>query len=566
MKRINNQHVFSTHGREQKSSQSPFSCSFLSTFLIWAAIRECLNSLLPFYNKWTRHEPKTAGNYFFTGTDRDSRTYPPFLFFLLGCESAHNQYPGGGGNGGGGPSAGSLGKNSGGSGGGGSNYRGSPVLDPLGHPMTNCYDYGQYSDKASNGGGSSVGGYKSGGGGGFVACSTPAPQSSLFPELRPLSEHFYEQPMVVFPNNNSNNRGKNSSSSNAFFDERTPFVTSHGAGSGDSGESSGGMPSPVDSGQPPPPPPHLSVPRAAVAAGTFAWRGVGSDGGKINASSGVTLTVPQGAVGKKRGAVDLFVATVPSPLPLRSPCGRRLSSVTPVAVCGPASLSGSLQKRVVLSLPHTLGSSSFSRGRRPNLRVLHCPDLTADPSEMEWDFADGNSGKGDNVMQMDSSSVHLVADRLGAFAVAMVPEDDGAVATSAFLPVLPRSATSGAVSSSGCSSAGSGSSSQNNSPDHLPATPQQKMSPSTRAALCRLLDVPSCEGSGWQQLAEALGADHYSAFFASQPSPSQALLGLWEARACGSMGEEEEPLRYLARMLGEIRREDAIVVLERDLR
>ena len=87
------------------------------------------------------------------------------------------------------------------------------------------------------------------------------------------------------------------------------------------------------------------------------------------------------------------------------------------------------------------------------------------------------------------------------------------------------------------------------------------LSPGTRAALSRSLDVPSCEGNGWQQLAEAIGAANYSAYFGSQPSPANALLNLWESRT-----RDPEPLAALAAMLRQIRREDAIVILEREFR
>ena len=81
-----------------------------------------------------------------------------------------------------------------------------------------------------------------------------------------------------------------------------------------------------------------------------------------------------------------------------------------------------------------------------------------------------------------------------------------------------------------------------------------------------MLDVPSCEGSGWRDLAAALGADHYSAFFATQLSPSEALINLWEARGGGEEDGGVDPLMGLARLLKEIKREDAVVVLERDMR
>ncbi len=465
-----------------------------------------------------------------------------FLLLCSGCESA-STHP-----------SGSLGKRS-------SNYGSSPVDSLGGNPMMSCYDYG-YSDKNSNcsGGGGGNGNLKDVGGR-FVA-STPA-GTNLIPELRPLSEHFYEQPMVVFPNNNNNSRSDNNRRSSPVFasasDERTPFVDR-----GSTGGSSGGMPSPVvasggggGSKQTARsiPPSHLGIPRGAAEGGSFAWATLGEAGGKISAPGGVSLTVPQGAICAPVRR-DLYVSGLPSSPALDS--GR--VAVTPVAQCGPANLTHTLQKPVVLSLPH-MGVAAAHQRRA--LTALYCADAEAEDAEWEAVDTAGNGSGSSNVsgseggiylMELDSTTVHLVTERLGAYVlIANVAELNGAVPSSSSSVQQPRSV--GNSSSSGCSSLPPSSSSQQNSPDH-----SQKLSPSTKAALSRILDVPSCEGNGWQQLAESLGADHYSAFFATQPSPSEALLNLWEARA-----RDDEPLRTLARMLKEIRREDAIVILERDL-
>merc|ERR1739846_204497 len=60
--------------------------------------------------------------------------------------------------------------------------------------------------------------------------------------------------------------------------------------------------------------------------------------------------------------------------------------------------------------------------------------------------------------------------------------------------------------------------------------PIPKLSPSTRKALCRTLDMTTVHGDNWRRLSELLGFDQYSAFFAAQTSPSDALLSFWESR------------------------------------
>lgn len=77
----------------------------------------------------------------------------------------------------------------------------------------------------------------------------------------------------------------------------------------------------------------------------------------------------------------------------------------------------------------------------------------------------------------------------------------------------------------------------------------------------RTLDVPTCQGNDWRKLATALGADHYVSYLSAQQSPSEALLNLWETKTT-----DPEPLRALSILLREINREDAIIILERDLK
>ena len=90
------------------------------------------------------------------------------------------------------------------------------------------------------------------------------------------------------------------------------------------------------------------------------------------------------------------------------------------------------------------------------------------------------------------------------------------------------------------------------------------MSLSTKQALCRCLDVPTCQGNDWRKLAEVIGVNHYSAHFANQASPSEAILNLWESQ--NNINDNHTALLRLAKILKDINRLDAVVILERELK
>jgi len=100
--------------------------------------------------------------------------------------------------------------------------------------------------------------------------------------------------------------------------------------------------------------------------------------------------------------------------------------------------------------------------------------------------------------------------------------------------------------------------------------PIPKFTPSTRKALCRTLDMTTVHGDNWRRLSELLGFDQYSAFFAAQTSPSDALLSFWESRDSSlSIRKESDnsaALYNLANLLKDINRQDAVVILERDMK
>ena len=161
-----------------------------------------------------------------------------------------------------------------------------------------------------------------------------------------------------------------------------------------------------------------------------------------------------------------------------------------------------LLKPVVLSVPHV------SKDNRRVMRALYCPDLEMDNAE--WTVLNV-----DNNLQVDPSYVHLVTDKVGAYV--MISENQNEI-----------------------------------------------MSKTTKTALCRCLDVPTCQGNDWRKLAEVLGLNHYSMHFANQPSPSEAILNLWEAR--NNSNDTKVALLKLEQLLKDINRLDAVVILQRELK
>ena len=75
--------------------------------------------------------------------------------------------------------------------------------------------------------------------------------------------------------------------------------------------------------------------------------------------------------------------------------------------------------------------------------------------------------------------------------------------------------------------------------------------------LSKLLDPPTSEGHDWRLLAERLNVHRYVTFFATRPSPTEAILNLWEAR-----NREILALSNLINILRGMGRFDAAQVLE----
>lgn len=103
-------------------------------------------------------------------------------------------------------------------------------------------------------------------------------------------------------------------------------------------------------------------------------------------------------------------------------------------------------------------------------------------------------------------------------------------------------------SSSGCSS----NDSYSNLVFRLPAQ--------TKETLGKMLDKPVAGGNDWRLLAERLNVHRYTAFFASRPSPTEAILNLWEAR-----NRESSATQGLLGILRGMGRIDCAHLLENDL-
>ena len=342
-------------------------------------------------------------------------------------------------------------------------------------------------------------------------------------DFRPISEHLYEQPMVVFPP---------VLKASTPTSDKTPFLAPEGNHTYKNGDitpipfrqSTSGLPQHVEC---------MNWARVTEQGGKITLPGSGSP---TNGGS-VSLTVPQSAL---MTSSDLYVAMVSQNEYRRTLRLDHLNqtAVTPIVQFG--SLKGSplsLNKPLVLSVPHFAASAD-------GMSVLHCSDLDSERL-VEWKVVD-------LAKQVDSSLVHLVTEKPGAYVV--VTSDT----------VTARTSSSGYNSLA-------------NSPLSEPISNQfsgmlamPKLTSSTRAAICRSLDVPTCQGADWRRLASALGVDQYCSFFSSQPSPSEALMDLWEAktRSATSGGNENQHvnLRNFANLLREISREDVVVILERELK
>ena len=225
--------------------------------------------------------------------------------------------------------------------------------------------------------------------------------------------------------------------------------------------------------------------------------------------------------------------------------------ITPVVIVGPQHLTAHLKKPVVVSIPH-IGGQGLSQ-----VRVLQCDrvetgsQMVVTGSQMvvtgsqrvdtgsQWRCV-AVSGQEDTMsstsVYVDSSMCQLVTERLAAFAL---------VANMTDISCFARTS---AASSSGCSSMTS-----------TPADAPFRIPLSVKQSLSQLLDPPNNTNNDWRMLAERLGVNRYITFFATQPSPTEAILNLWEAR-----NRESTAVAGLVNILRGMNRHDAAQVLDMD--
>ena len=349
---------------------------------------------------------------------------------------------------------------------------------------TVCYEYG-YSDNNSN---TSVKSAKAG-----LALS-----AGHFSELRPLSEHFYEQPMRLLPPAAQQTASPGSSLERA------------------------------DSS----PPSSLGLPRCADPSQT-SWTRVGEAGAKVSIPrTAVSLTVPKGAIEPGR-TEEVWVCVVSSTSTLAAPVlepGQAL--ITPLVIVGPLHLTAHLKKPVVVSIPHC-GGPGLSQ-----VQVLQCDRLEGPGTSWRCVAVSGQEDKTSNTaVYVDSGMCQLVTERLAAFALVAQSNELGG-------------GRSVATSLSGCSSLGS-TPATDNAPFRIPLPVKQE--------LAGLLDPAQPGQADWRDLAERLGVTRYTAFFSTQPSPTEAILNLWEAR-----NRESTAVAGLVNTLRGMARHDAAQVLDMD--
>ena len=356
-----------------------------------------------------------------------------------------------------------------------------------------CYEYNTYSDNNSNNS------LKSAKTAGFLQ---PITMNAQLSELRPLSEHFYEQPMRVLQPSSSP-------------------AASLGRASQSSGEKVMG-----------PAPASLGLPRCADQQ-QVTWTRVGEAGAKITIPrSSVSLTVPAGALEAGR-TEDVWVCVVAGHQ-LRPNLESHEVLITPVVIVGPFHLTAHLKKPVVVSIPH-IGGPGLSQ-----VRVQQCDRLDS-PSQWRCVAVSGQEDASSSTsLYVDSSMCQLVTERLAAFAL---------VSNMSELSCFAR--TSLVTSSSGCSSVGSGPADGSAPPFRIPLAVKQ--------SLALMLDPPTAANNDWRLLADRLGVNRYINFFGTQPSPTEAILNLWEAR-----NRESTAVAGLVNTLRGMGRHDAAQVLDKD--
>ena len=208
--------------------------------------------------------------------------------------------------------------------------------------------------------------------------------------------------------------------------------------------------------------------------------------------------------------------------------------ITPVVIVGPFHLTAHLKKPVVVSIPHIGGPGLKA------VRVQQCDRLDC-PSQWRCVAVSGQEDATSSTsLYVDSSMCQLVTERLAAFALVSNMSELSCFARTSLVP-----------SSSGCSSLVSSPADSSSPPFRIPLAVKQ--------SLALLLDPPTPVNNDWRMLADRLGVNRYINFFGTQPSPTEAILNLWEAR-----NRESTAVAGLVNTLRGMGRSDAAQVLDKD--
>ena len=404
-------------------------------------------------------------------------------------------------------------------------------------------------------------------------------------EFRPMSEHLYEQPMIVFPSPPPLDAPPKSTSSPA--PDKVPFFPEYPNEDIESGMSSAysSQSSPMSRENESP-----TFDKTARSHSTeddsecnnnIGMATVNESGVRINTPKGnVILTIPENAV-LPGNSLDIYVRVVKNPLNMS--LDKTQTAVTSVVQCGYLrrnACNSLLQRPVILTMPHMGGIGSKICDNKSRLLVLYCEDLQSQIPE--WKVVKSTVNKNDEGMNnrwsqdslnkrdsveiiVTSAMCNLLTWKLGTYVIIANIADLNKIGGSS--RCISTSKPQISQFSSGYSSSTTVSPLSDTS-NHTFSIP--KFTPSTRKALCRTLDMTTVHGDNWRRLSELLGFDQYSAFFAAQTSPSDALLSFWESRdnslSSRKDSENSAALYNLANLLKDINRQDAVVILERDMR
>ena len=424
-------------------------------------------------------------------------------------------------------------------------------------------------------------------------------------EFRPISEHLYEQPMVVFPSPPLVDAPPKSTSSPA--PDKIPFFPDYRTDDMESGMSSAyssqSSPMSRDNDSPIFDKKHFSC---AIEdnndCNNISMASVNESGARINTQKGnVILTIPENAV-LPGNSHEVYVRVVNNPFSL--PLDKSQTPVTPVVQCGylrKNACNSILQRPVILTMPHMGGIGNNVGDLETRLVVLYCDELQS--KKPEWKVVkstvnksndgENNRWSQDSLSKRDSVEIivtsamcNLLTWKLGTYVIITNVTDLNKIGGS-------RHANQNVMSTNILSSQHNRQGNVNKNRTQIPfssgysssatvsplsdsgihAFPIPKFTPSTRKALCRTLDMTTVHGDNWRRLAELLGFDQYAAFFAAQTSPSEALLNFWESRdnSGASLSSQREfnnsaALHNLANLLKDINRQDAVVILERDMK